>query len=92
MKERYGRDFEGVTTLGRYKVLYKLLNERIEIASDLNKHMTKLYSNTSCIRTAKDKQEDIIHELAIPECQEKLKIKSKSRYLISCRPADSSRS
>jgi hypothetical protein len=45
IRERYAREFEGVTTLGRYNVMYKLLNERIDIASKLNKHMNRLIQN-----------------------------------------------
>lgn len=46
IKHRYN-DYEGVTTLGRYNVMYQLLNDRIDIASKLNKHMNILIKNQS---------------------------------------------
>lgn len=42
---RYGRDFENVSTLGRYSRLFDLINDRISIASKLNKHMVGLFSS-----------------------------------------------
>lgn len=76
IKERYAKEFEGVTTLGRYKVMYKLLNERIDIASTLNKHMNRLIHNQNCIRTDKEKKQDKNNEQIIEDCQAQLKIKS----------------
>lgn len=45
--ERYGRDFETASTLGRYKTLIDLVNSRISLASKLNKHMMALYGDNS---------------------------------------------
>ena len=78
LRERIGTSFEGVTTLGRYRNLFRLLNERIEIASRLNKHMNRLYRLQESERSAKTKKEEKHSEQAVVECQSKLKLKSKS--------------
>jgi hypothetical protein len=47
LESRYGMEYKEARTLGRYHNLYKLLKERINIASKLNDLMTKIYSNES---------------------------------------------
>ena len=76
IRERYSKEFEGVTTLGRYHIMYKLLNERIDIASKLNKHMNSLIQNQNCVRTEKEKAKDKVNEQMISDYQAQLKIKS----------------
>jgi hypothetical protein len=47
LESRYGIEYKEARTLGRYNNLYKLLKERIDIASKLNDLMAKLYFNGS---------------------------------------------
>ena len=47
LESRYGMEYKEARTLGRYHNLYKLLKQRINIASKLNDLMTKIYSNES---------------------------------------------
>lgn len=77
LSERSGNNFEGVATLGRYRNLFRLLNERIEIASRLNKHMSRLYKLQECVGSSKTKKEERHSEQAVIEWQSKLKLKSK---------------
>jgi hypothetical protein len=47
LKKRYGSDYRDVRTLGRYHSLYRLLKERIDLATKLNDLMTQLFFNNS---------------------------------------------
>lgn len=47
LKNRYGSDYRDVRTLGRYHSLYRLLKERIDLATKLNDLMTQLFFNNS---------------------------------------------
>jgi Late exocytosis, associated with Golgi transport len=77
LSERAGSSFEGVTTLGRYRNLFRLLNERIEIASRLNRHMNRLYKLQEWVGSNKTKKEERHSEKVAVEWQTKLKFKSK---------------
>lgn len=67
--ERYGREFETVITLGRFQTLYELLKQRIHIATKLNHHMEKLYSQEA-------KEDDKKHEEGIMKYQTQLRLKN----------------